>query len=743
MFQIFAARMFEQRVLTAYREKVSDERSKQLVRELEEEEKRKEEQAQKKARDAAKKKEKKKAQQQAKAEEKAKKDAELQAAEAAKKAEDEKKQEEQRRKKEEQRLKKDAEKKAQEEERQRKESERVKRQQAERERQQEAERKARELKAAEKKARDELKKKDREEREAREREAREQRAHEEKQRAEKETRDRDAQEATDRVRRDDNAKAASQRPAMTKIPSSAQVALPPGLYKIASQSPQVPIATPAIPKAPTPVRPRQASRQGSHGSSPKSNIGKATSPNQSGQQQPIQVKQILQKPPNQPQQIGQPQQHTSPTHPVMPPPGMGIPPNGPFGQPPGFNGFPHSQGPMMPGGQRAPMGQNVHMFPHQGAQMAGQFGRFPPIANIHPPSMNGTSIPPIGRGNFSPDAPPGFQPPPQQQQPIGTPQVGSSGQPFTNTGSRESLTSHSRQQSGSDKPFEPTPIAPPTSRPAPIPAPIQRPSSVKPIEDEEEGNVDVDDLTKHLGSKALLDDADDEPEPSNAEAIRRVSTQAVNMPRANTFGTAAFGAPRSDLFGGSTWGTPQLNPLGGPPGLPTQNTWGPQSPNQGWAQSPFGAIGGGSQSRNVSGNVARPHVIRRLICDACKHLNNLVPTPDGFHDVAAVAQRLEQTRNLTEGPVREQEVVQVCEANRVGSVMNGGGTLSVRREPTRVSIKYEDASPSIGGLQGLGLGGEIGNPLPGANAAFGGLGGGASNARPFPGLTNSHSNLGF
>ena len=37
MFSIFAARMFEQRVLSAYREKVSQERQNQLLRELEEE----------------------------------------------------------------------------------------------------------------------------------------------------------------------------------------------------------------------------------------------------------------------------------------------------------------------------------------------------------------------------------------------------------------------------------------------------------------------------------------------------------------------------------------------------------------------------------------------------------------------------------------------------------------------------------------------------------------------------------
>lgn len=49
MFSIFAARMFEQRVLQAYREKVAQERQLQLLRELEDEDKiTKEREAQKK-----------------------------------------------------------------------------------------------------------------------------------------------------------------------------------------------------------------------------------------------------------------------------------------------------------------------------------------------------------------------------------------------------------------------------------------------------------------------------------------------------------------------------------------------------------------------------------------------------------------------------------------------------------------------------------------------------------------------
>ncbi len=69
MFQIFAARMFEQRVLTAYREKVARERQRKLIDELEEENRLDTQREAKKAKEAAKKKEKKKMQKQAKADE--------------------------------------------------------------------------------------------------------------------------------------------------------------------------------------------------------------------------------------------------------------------------------------------------------------------------------------------------------------------------------------------------------------------------------------------------------------------------------------------------------------------------------------------------------------------------------------------------------------------------------------------------------------------------------------------------
>ncbi|KAI7862174.1 hypothetical protein BDF14DRAFT_135114 [Spinellus fusiger] len=59
MFQIFAARMFEQRVLAAYREKVARERQQRLIQELEDEEKQKEEREAKKQKEKERKKEQK------------------------------------------------------------------------------------------------------------------------------------------------------------------------------------------------------------------------------------------------------------------------------------------------------------------------------------------------------------------------------------------------------------------------------------------------------------------------------------------------------------------------------------------------------------------------------------------------------------------------------------------------------------------------------------------------------------
>ncbi|KAF5111809.1 hypothetical protein DV454_004573 [Geotrichum candidum] len=132
LLQMFAAKMFEQRVMAAYRERVANERQRKFLEELEEETRLKEEREAKKQRDKEKKKNKKRQQKLAKEEEKARREAEKAEAEAQLKAKQAEKQEEARRRKHEQKLKKEAE---------RKQLEVEKRLKADEEKQKEAERK--------------------------------------------------------------------------------------------------------------------------------------------------------------------------------------------------------------------------------------------------------------------------------------------------------------------------------------------------------------------------------------------------------------------------------------------------------------------------------------------------------------------------------------------------------------------------------------------------------------------------
>ncbi|KAL9545581.1 hypothetical protein MBANPS3_007083 [Mucor bainieri] len=127
MFQVFAARMFEQRVLTAYREKVAQDRQKRLIEELEEEDRQRQERELKKQQDKEKKRDKKRQlklqQEQERLEQEKKRKEEQEAAEALRRQ----KQEHDRQIKEQERLKREEEKRQKEEERLRKEEERKKR----------------------------------------------------------------------------------------------------------------------------------------------------------------------------------------------------------------------------------------------------------------------------------------------------------------------------------------------------------------------------------------------------------------------------------------------------------------------------------------------------------------------------------------------------------------------------------------------------------------------------------------
>lgn len=704
MFQIFAARMFEQRVLQAYREKVAAERQQRLLEELAEEDERKDQKEAKKAKEAQKRKEKKDKQRQLKAEEKARKDAELAAKEAEMKAAEEMRQEEQRKKREEQRKKKEAERKAQEEEKQRKEAERLKRQQEERERLQEAERKAREQKAQEKKTKDEAKRKEREEREAREKENRDKKAQEDKERKEREAK---ARADKDRVRKEEQVAATAAHNAVSGVRKASQpvaVALPPQLLKQTSSTGMPsPHVTPAIPKAPTPSRPRQASQQGSHGSSPKTpqvalGTSKSTSPASHAQNSTI-PKSILTKPPisqlSMPNQLGQP---TSPLPPMGPPPGMQGPPGlGMGSMPPGLNGFPN-QGSMM--GMMGPRPGLPFFPPQPGSQ---NFRPFPP------PGMHTPGTLPIGRG-FPMDGPPGFPTPPGFPGPSQMPAFGMG------------MPTHSRQGSGSFERLSSveSPIAAPQAQPIQRPAPIQRPSSVKPNdENRRQYGSDIDELANHLGSKALLDDGDDIPEPLE----RRASVQQHNSLRgAPPLGFPYADAPgslRSEQYGtfggpntGSIWGTPPMQsaPFGAP--------WG-NSPTTGPFGNPFPI---GNPRVNERGpNEQRIVWLRRMVCSACKTIAARAPTQDGYVDASEVQYQIDAARNPMEPAVPLEELKEACDIID-GTQTNGGGTLEYKESAGRLThIKFVDAAGPPLTL------GEIGSPIPSHSVLAGGFG-------RFPGL---------
>lgn len=512
MFQIFAARMFEQRVLTAYREKVANERQQKLIEELEEESRLDTQREAKKAKEAQKKKDKKRQQKQIKDEERAKREAEKAAEEAEAKAAEEKKAEEQRQKKEEQRRKREAEKKAQDEERQRRESEKQKRLQEAREQQAELERKQKEQKEREKRKRDEVKKKEREEREAREKETREKKERDAEEKKERESKVKAAQEAKERSRNEEQATKVTQGPPpssplrhhvpLSAVPISSAFYPPQTVSNHAS--PHLQIATPVFPKAPTPVRPRQTSFQGSHNSSPKTLQAPGIATNSPSLQSlaqngivPISGKAVPQTP----------LQQTTPTFPIGALPGT-------ISQPPGFSGmpamisnsFPLSQGPMLPPQMprpqmHDPMMHPAHQHPQQFQFNPNQYRNFMgPNSLPFPPGMNGMRPLSHVRGTMDP---------PLSQAsaiPVSPVNVG----PYIPRDTMPSH-SHSRNTSASISNFE-IPSTPTQTQPIARPTPIHRPSSVAPNQQSENSsatmNSEMDDLSNHLGSSALLDDTD-------------------------------------------------------------------------------------------------------------------------------------------------------------------------------------------------------------------------------------------
>ncbi|KAI3482812.1 hypothetical protein L1887_54407 [Cichorium endivia] len=319
-------------------------------------------------------------------------------------------------------------------------------------------------------------------------------------------------------------------------------------------------------------------------------------------------------------------------------------------------------------------------------QHQGGFGGMPPLgfqafqgtadgcpnrmSPFGPPGMNGMPGPPgmmhsQGRGMSFPfdqpgvGAPPGFAPqiPPQQSSqtsPIGQPPNGVPGTDIP----KPAVPAHSRQQSGDNQG-----VGQPIARPAPI----QRPGTVRsPGQSSVSPRADVDDLSKHLGSSALLDDSD-EPIPQGEN--RRMSH---NIPppstRSQSLGIGGLMQPAGG-FGtpAGSWNTPSL-PFGQGPGL-GQQQWG-SLPNAshmpGWANNntaftnngAFGPMGVGNQipmqmhrGSVFGGQQSRPLALRLAICQACKQLSASNPSSDGFHDIHALhaPDARARTPTLTQG----------------------------------------------------------------------------------------------
>ncbi|PLN79863.1 salt tolerance down-regulator-domain-containing protein [Aspergillus taichungensis] len=703
MFQIFAARMFEQRVLTAYREKVAEQRQQKLIEELLEEENRNEARNAKKAREAQKRKDKKKLQRQAKEEEKARRESEKAAEEAAAKAEQERKLEEQRQKREEQRKKREAERKAQEEERARKEAEKQKRLQEERERQAEAERK----KEQEKKRREEARRKEREERELREKKARDER----ERKAREEQARRDSQKAGAPAHRPSH-------PGLVPIPANLHHPQgAPGHHP----SPHTQVATPIVPKAPTPARPRQPSQQDSHSSSPRSQATSAepsqvsVSPRSMGPSQSSGASSATSRQGHGPQSMlhhPQPSTPLSPlgrTHPPGFPSANGMPPN-----PPGLAGI-------MP---RLPMSHDLPTYPPHTGPLLNHARGFPAPNGIPvPPGINGSRQMGPGRGfPLEPGHNLPFHGQPSMSGAFSTPPGGLS-------------HGHSRQPSGS---FERSPLEAHHTQPFPItrPSPIKRPSSTQQEQQGDHARTtrgDVDKLSAQLGSSALLDDTDI-PFTSNLSRSLPGGTLPGSLPgptRASFGAPALFpdplSAPKHSNFpspgmGGNTWG-PQI-PFGASafPGAPSWGT----THGSGWANNVFGSAG------HHRAHTSRPVAIRLLVIQACKQLDTMSSKgTSGYHDVKVIGRQVDQLRPPNEPPISLKEMLDICDTE--GNPQNGGGSFSIRDDEAGEFVKFEpDNNSAMSGHRGSLVPGEIGSPVPGSSLpAFGGISSTSSVLRQF------------
>lgn len=355
---------------------------------------------------------------------------------------------------------------------------------------------------------------------------------------------------------------------LSAIPS-ASVLQPPQTIS-SHASPHLQIATPVVPKAPTPVRPRQTSFQGSHNSSPKTSHAPSGSTTTSPSVSSLQQNGTNTMPTRAP---SQPPQYPVPTSTV---------PVGAIAQPPGFlsisaasgSNFSPNQGSMLPPmTPRAPLHEPIIHAQHPQYPQQPQFHGNNYRGFVHP---NGVSLPPginmmrslptvRGAMDLTTQAPP-------MSNAAGSNNVG----PHMPLDAMPSH-SHSRHTSASYSNFD-VPVIPVQTQPIARPTPIHRPSSVAPgqqAENNPPSNSDIDDLSNHLGSSALLDDTDI-PLSSNSSDVRRGS-MAPGTPLTPRHTFTANGG-NMDMFlrgiqGGNvnTWGA-QTMPFGSPV-MPTQPHW--------------------------------------------------------------------------------------------------------------------------------------------------------------------------
>lgn len=669
MFQIFAARMFEQRVLQAYREKVAKERQAKLMEEVDAERRREEEAKEKKAKLAQKKKEKKLQSRAAKEEEKARKDEERRAEEEARRKAEQEKAEEARRKAEEKRKQREAQRRAEEEARARKEAERQRQKQ-------EQERKTREAKEREKKAREERLQKEKESREQKEREAREL---QEKQEAEKrQQQEAESKAAKAEARASQKQKLQEERaakkaaavaaqaaqaatPATTSTTTTtlpkrpAQHATNPALPALPQQppatsyvSPRPSIATPALPKAPTPIKPRQTSQHDGGAMSSgtasmlentslsQSPIGHTPMPISPGASAPTSHRGSIASlhSANASQTISPLQSNATRFPPLSQPPqlsipsaGMAFPPGFQSAAPPGFSAF--SPGPA--GGYRPPPG-------------------------MVPPAI---SSPLANRGFAQPIPPPGLVQPLSEQMAS-----------FGPYGSNDpASTSHSRQPSGGgfESPYMHS--AQPISRPTPI----ARPASIVHGQGSSSSGVNKggDEMENHLGSSALLDDSEDVV--TNLPDIgRRIPApraqpfpRPLEMQQAGIWGSPTHGAGISSFL-------PATMPPHPPPGF-----GGPS----GWPTPTHGA--GFGTSVPIARPVMQTHhsasTVRQMLSTVCRDLGMQDSSKEGFIPFQRVEDSIKmqvQTNPLGNGPLTADVIMVLCETE--GTPVNGGGVFEVR-----------------------------------------------------------------